>query len=479
MTQIGEKSAQATIEIEKREEKDKKKIKIRVSVFFDGTLNNRTNIEQRLLAAKEDALTREERKAASELKKKTSMDDQIKAKMLYKMHGASDPGDEISYEGYYTNVVIMEKYIDSQPAEDYQFNLSVYIEGAGTLDKAADKTAGFAFAVGETGIPAKVVKGLAAVVKKIRKNHTKKKDIIEEITLDIFGFSRGAAAARNFIHQALFAEDYTDIPQSSLKIQLKEVDYTVKKVKVCFVGLYDTVSTYGFWKTALDIGAPNTKTLKLDAIAHAKQVIQLAAADEHREYFSLTNIKSARGDSREIFLPGVHSDIGGGYRDNSSEKQVIYENYGYSREEGKQELKERLASGWYQDNEIFLEYESGYEDDEGDDASMIHVLKDNISNQYSRIPLHLMAGYARENKIGIDSEFERNESIPDALSNVKQKIDTYIAATPQSKAQHWHGNNEQWLRDLRHDYFHFSARYKTGHTPRYYRGKRARFTFEG
>ena len=447
-------------------------IKIRFSIFFDGTLNNKTNIEQRLLSAADNTLTKEERKAAKELKLKTSAKEQHEAARVYKQYGAKKEDEENSYEGYYTNVAIMEKYLDK--SDEYDLNLQTYIEGSGTLDKAGDKTAGYAFAVWKTGIPAKVKKGVANVLDKIKKYNTDKETIIEKITLEVFGFSRGAAAARHFIHQAMLDKQLQDglVEELGYKVQ-------PQAVKVSFVGLYDTVSTYGILKTALGVGVSNTISLNLNAIAHAKQVIQLAAADEHREYFSLTNIHSARGKSREIFLPGVHSDIGGGYRDNGREKQVIYEDYGYSLNDAKKEIQAQIAAGRYKENEIFLEHTLGYEGDESDDSSIIRVDKKNISNKYSRIPLQLMAEYARKSKVAIDTELERNEAIPVELNHIKQKIDDYIANTPKSKAAHWHHNNEAWLRDLRHDYFHFSARYSTGHTPRFNHGKRSRLIIKG
>jgi len=154
------------------------------------------------------------------------------------------------------------------------------------------------------------------------------------LSLDVFGFSRGAAAARHFIHQAMLDKQIQNQLVDELKYKLQP-----KAVKVHFVGLYDTVSIHGVLKTALGIGYSNTISLNLDAITHAKQVVQLAAADEHREYFSLTDIHSARGNGREIFLPGVHSDIGGAYRDAGNEKQVIYEDYGYSLDDANKEVQ--------------------------------------------------------------------------------------------------------------------------------------------
>ncbi len=475
--EIGEPIASSVSE--KKEQPEKvKKIKIRFSIFFDGTLNNRTNINQRLLAAKPSNLTKEEKQVAAELKKKHSYDDIVQAKSLYKQHGAKKLGEDNSYEGYYTNIVLMDKYIDPLPPEGYALNLKVYIEGCGSIDKATDQTSGFAFAIWKSGIPARVKKGLQKAVSRIEKNHSDVDVIIEKLTLDVFGFSRGAAIARSFIYAALFGQSGSGEPES-LSAKLKEQGYTVNQVEVCFAGLYDTVSTYGVLKTITRLGASNTRSLKLDAIVHAQKVVQIASADEHRQYFSLTNIKSARGKGKEIFLPGVHSDIGGGYRDNASEQLLIYEDFGYSYPNAEKDRQHWLEVGWYRPDEITLEYKEGYEGDESDDGSWIRVVKKDISNQYSRIPLHLMAGYARENKVPLKSRLERDQDIPETLMAAKQEIEQYIARTPVSRAEHWLKNNAPWLKQLRHDYLHFSARIKTGHSPRFINGKRGRVVLEG
>ena len=80
-----------------------------------------------------------------------------------------------------------------------------------------------------------------------------KKVIIEKLTLDVFGFSRGAAAARTFIHDTLFGSKFVmagmarskSDESTALKAALEKKGYTVSALNVCFAGLFDTVSTYG------------------------------------------------------------------------------------------------------------------------------------------------------------------------------------------------------------------------------------------
>ena len=461
--EMKEKSARSEeIKIKKQ---NKKEATVRCHLFFDGTLNNRTNIEQRLLAAPEEELTEEEKEDAEELKSKYKDDEQRKAKVRYELFGAKSPDEENSYEGYFTNIEIMDRYADD--AKNYDYTFKTYIEGAGSINYIADEQSGYAFAKGDSGVKKKVKSGLNKIIEMLRLS-VLPNEIIEKITIDVFGFSRGAATARYCIHQALFSD-------MAFKKKLEASGYEINKVEVCFAGLFDTVSTFGH-KVIIGL-ANNVKDLKLDSISHAKQVIHLTAADEHRRYFSLTNIKSAQGDSKEIYLPGVHSDIGGGYRDNTSENLKIYKTTIASRAE--KEKQRLVESGWYNDNELDLLKKWVRVDGKRNKLRVaLKTNRGNISNKYSRIPLHIMTKYARNKKININKELDKDESIPSKLNNVKQKIEQYIASTNKSEPGHWHVNDD-WLRELRHDYFHFSARYKIGHGPRFSKGRRFRKVYNG
>ena len=441
-----------------------KSVSICAGVCSDGTLNNRTNIDQRLAAAPADKLTEEELAASLEVKGKMSAADIAEATRVYNLHKPSGPNEESSYEGYYTNVEKLERYLDlTSPPPGYDKMVKTYVEGSGTMDLEGDKKAGFAFAKGESGLEAKVERALREVVAKIAEIQPIKRVFIKKVTLLGLGFSRGAAGTRNFIHKALFGDE-------SIKARLEELGYKVGVVDVRFVGLFDTVSSFGY---LLPLNSDNTRALNLDAIAHADAVVQLAAADEHRTYFALTDIASAGGKGRQYFLPGVHSDIGGGYRDNATEKQVIYRGWESTALE---EQKKLIAAGWYEKNEIELTAVG----ESFTALATLSVERKAISNGYSKIPLHLMAGYVRENKINIHPNLERGEVVPDKLTAVHDKIKKYIASQGPytSKPEDWHGNDDG-LPALRHGYFHFSARIKMGHNPRFKNGKRTRKIHEG
>ncbi|ELY2018595.1 DUF2235 domain-containing protein, partial [Flavobacterium psychrophilum] len=95
-------------------------------------------------------------------------------------------------------------------------------------------------------------------------------EIIGTFTVDVFGFSRGAAAARNFVHEITYpayhaspglkkyrtdqhgysvAEKYwinTSLPSNGhLGYMLTQANQTFQKLEIRFAGLYDTVPHHG------------------------------------------------------------------------------------------------------------------------------------------------------------------------------------------------------------------------------------------
>ena len=435
MSQFGESAfVGPPAEVEKKEE-EKKSVKVRISLFFDGTLNNRINIDQRVEDEKDPG--------NNEIYQKYKKDDN-------------------SYEGDYTNVAKMERYIAN--AKDYQVTLSTYTEGAGTEDKKADVFSGKAFGMGRTGVTKKVEKGIEDAVDKIGQ-FVEGDSVIELLTVDVMGFSRGAAGARNCIYEVL------NTGKLPIKTRIEELGYEIEKVEVCFAGLYDTVASHGIFYFN------DTSDLNLNAISRVKKVIQLAAAEEHRKKFSLTLIESAGKKGQQYYLPGVHSDIGGGYRESASEDSMgIYRTM--SEKSAEKEKARLIESGWYDKNEIKTVHFPAIDSSELDEY-VIEVSRKKISNHYSRIPLHIMARFGQESGVCLTDELDSDEKIPSNLQNVQQKIDNYISKVGgNSKVEDWL-HSESWLRILRHDYLHFSARLSLAHAPRFRNYQRTRKTYHG
>ena len=170
----------------------------------------------------------------------------------------------------------------------------IYIQGSGTAKGEVDNTKGLALATGATGREARIRDALKQLDKKTNKIDGSK------VTLNVYGFSRGAAWARYFCHV----------------IKTRNVKW--KRSKINFVGIYDTVSSDSFThyddvnEMGLDIGQPQG----INYIAH------LTAQNDYREHFPLTPIHGAIKDGIgfECSLPGAHSDIGGGYSEIAKEE---------------------------------------------------------------------------------------------------------------------------------------------------------------
>jgi hypothetical protein len=402
---------------ENSDHQEKSPVKIRFSLFFDGTLNNRTNTLSR---------------------QKKSEDYEDLSSSIF------DSCD--SYENDFTNIALLEWQLATKQ-KGYEKFKALYIEGIGTENNEADSVviAGASRGKGDTGIETKVEKALKQVYLYIIKNIENDRAIT--IHLDSFGFSRGGAAARHFIHKAIIHRQYY------LRGKLKKAGYEVKSIRVRFVGLFDTVASFGVNHSN------DTKELNLDAIKLAEKVIQLAAAEEHRKNFRLTNINSAlkQGIGDQYFLPGVHSDVGGGYRDNYKENSLQLfdiDSIGWNSEEKKEAIRRErkwlIEQGWYTTDEL----------EETNFWNEVIGNRKSIRNTYSRIPLHLMAKFANE-ETGLEFSKNLNKKypVPDDLKEVETKIINYIANVEQSKPSDWFNKVNPILKKLRHDFLHFSAFY--------------------
>ena len=428
--------------VEKEDKKDK--LNIRFALFFDGTLNNRTNVS--------------ERKAGSEVYEK------VKKSWFQKFRGYG------SYENEISNVAKMEPYIEST-AMDYDHSYSSYIEGQGTINKSTDDFLGKAVGEGESGIISRAKKGILEIQWKLLEEIDSGKYTIEKITIDVFGFSRGAATARHFINWALDESSQVGL---KLPTRLKNAGFDVLETEVNFVGLYDTVASFG----PPFAHKHNAKALKLDAIKNAKSVVQLAASEEHRVNFSLSNIDSALSNKKEVFLPGVHSDIGGGYVDGALESQIVSIQ---KKSHLEKEMESLELCGWYTNSQMEINCprpspRSGVSINSV--KCKLEVTR-MVKAEYDRIPLQIMAVFARDQGINLKPTLEfENDVIDSSLHPIKAKLKSYAKAG-KSVPEDWH-HNEEWLRELRNKHLHFSAHFSsTGMEPRYINEKRKRLYYDG
>lgn len=350
-------------------------------MFFDGTLNNRENsrLRKKYRNQGKDTITGDEEKAA--IRKEEAAYDALKNKDF-------SPNDS-EYDRYIKGVYrskIDKMGMDNSYSNDYsnvartsfccETSYAIYTEGIGTLDQKRDVDDGFQFGSGITGIRGKVRIGCESLADKISSEKQKEANKeLSTIVLDVFGFSRGAAAARNFVYEVnskpaypyetkLVKDGYSTtinpmggMPAPNFKevkvdsdgeaidtavlvngklprmghlgyTLIKNGVFTAEELKdiriiIRFIGVYDTVSSYaeygdmGFLKRS-GVGISHVMSNKFKKGVKELHLNELGSYNKAVHY-------TAENEHRDNFaltrmpgaheknLPGVHCDIGGAY----------------------------------------------------------------------------------------------------------------------------------------------------------------------
>lgn len=244
---------------------------LRVGIFFDGTANNLFN---------------------SQLGQARQAQGQV-----------IDTGS--SYAVAPTNIAkLYQRYPVQQVFDaDGHAVTSLYISGIGTTTGVADtRFPAQTYGRGSSGVLGKAQQAQAQLAECVQ--HFVQQlpaNALTRLQVDLFGFSRGAAAARHFANlfnatrlnaQFALAPDFACV--------------------ISFMGLFDTVAAMGGLADLGDISDDINPGLDLYlGPESAQQVVQLIARDEQRRNFSLSRI--APQWPLDISVPGVHADIGGGY----------------------------------------------------------------------------------------------------------------------------------------------------------------------
>ena len=382
------------------------------------------------------------RKSVAEKRRLNQKISYEEAKKIKEKKGKKDS----SYENELSNPAILFK---SYTNKDSDRLFKIYVEGIGTNTqsptkvedyKKDDNVQGPAFGMGSAGIIDRVREAIKKITDLI---DIKEDEYLNKITFDVFGFSRGAAAARHFVYVVTHPEyiPKTNSNRETLDIQGKILnpEYYKKaprygllgilldqkgwltdnvKVEARFAGLYDTVPHHGFTQT------DDIEDLGLDSINKANYVVHMVAADEHRYNFDLADISSVAKTSPdsgkkggiELFFPGVHSDVGGSYVDGAP--NISYKiNFSSDMDFLTKEKEELIRQGWFSSQQISVKY---YLTIHGLNNYRLEGIKNSVSNQYSYIPLHIMAEFCRKNNVLLDPKKLKE------LSSFKQKNSSFL-----------------------------------------------------
>lgn len=206
-----------------------------------------------------------------------------------------------------------------------------------------DDIAGLGFGVGPTGVVPKSRKAAGFVAQTIDRF------IGHRIRLhfDLFGFSRGSTTARmfNYAIDACRDNDKKDAGRANEEerhlisghSEFVQINNNIVSKEVRLLGIFDTVSSIGVYRNGKILNELLAKRIKgkselfknserepyhdrnvydfgLYATDQAKEVFHVCALDEVRQNFALVDIESSVNakNGLELFVPGCHTDIGGG-----------------------------------------------------------------------------------------------------------------------------------------------------------------------
>lgn len=283
-------------------------ITLTIGLFFDGTGNNRENTASRLLKFNQCSAPH------LGINQKDAQSCQDFLDYINK-----DRFSNGSYRGYYSNIHWLNSlYIADQTIspDQQQAQIQTYISGIGTATGESDSSIGMG--TGSSlldvfeGVITKTdeaIKGLTSAVAEFMDFNPDADFCIAKVMFDVFGFSRGAAAARHFANRVM---DQDPAIAAAISAGLKGDFYDGKPSgEVRFLGLFDTVAAIGGIGNFFDINGRSSLRVRLELRPSvAQKVFQITALNEYRYNFSLNSIQ---GMWPELALPGAHSDIGGGY----------------------------------------------------------------------------------------------------------------------------------------------------------------------
>ncbi len=452
------------------------KIHLEVGLFTDGTMNNAANTQ--------------------------AFDEQLEQECLIPYEGNTISREECerrmglmlgdSYANAPSNVAkLWDLYIEEEKEVEgtSTYRFSIYAPGAGTKTGDDDVLYSAATGMGEAGVIEQVKNAfetLAETTKRLTEGRP-----IDRLTLDLFGFSRGAAAARHAAHEI-------NQGKNGLLAQILAENGILwpKTVEIRFVGLFDSVAAI-VNPAAGDLLAHNNRNypvklyLSSDKVRHA---VHLTAAHEHRRNFALNSLRSRDGslpaNFREISLPGVHSDIGGGYGDSQREDVLLSPRLPIPRDrlrwpdktlqwdnlEAKRQQVE--AAGWIGPHNLpvrqseqlqawpkdlgpegpaRLEIVTRRQEHPAPDGRVELVLRmlRQVRGEYSRVPLRLMHRLAVDNSVPLKKIPDRDDmNLPTDLLSIHQQLQEQVSGgedTPSLSA------NDLDL--LLQRYIHYSAHY--------------------
>ncbi len=427
-------------------------ITLRLGMFFDGTANNTYSAKwgKQQLEARYNSWKASYQASKSILESRGEAVNEVPATEL--IDSCFDFGDVTgSAANELTNI---QKLFDLYQTDTFNddkavFNHAQYITGIGTGNSTdiapadEDEIPGQSLGLGKYGVVAKVETGIEQVCQQLESvisiiREQTQFDGFSKIEFDVFGFSRGTAAARHFVNtvlegdSSLFAARFSEACSLLQTPLARTFDWSSNNsCEVMFTGLFDTVAAI-MNPLTLDMSLHNDDNdpvrLWLDP-DRVRKAVHLVAHEstEYRINFSLNKLNRA-SHFDELILPGAHSDLGGGYHSRIAYPQKDYwlpllENQRIRKvwdrdlpTFGKQRridvLKQKLAAvkeqelshGWNENNYLVTEPKITRSGRDKESASMELIYRAYTEGDLSRLYLRVMYGLAEFSGVPVNEQ---------------------------------------------------------------------------
>ncbi|WP_126652086.1 T6SS phospholipase effector Tle1-like catalytic domain-containing protein [Chryseobacterium aureum] len=284
----------------------------------------------------------------------------------------------------------------------------IYIEGIGTVTGSEDSN--FAMATcanppyGNGYSSDDKLQKVCDFVQKTAHDETK------EYHFYIYGFGRGAMLARTFCNQIF-------------------THFSPEKYTIKFLGAFDTVESRPF----------NTYNLAIPV--QVENALHICAVNESRFFFPLTgffenskNMQDQKSESqssvwKEIFVPGDHADVGGGYLEGP---QSVYISTDFMNADDVHSYVSEIrnAKSNPEGNTIWDALLSGYKIETAHGLSQAYVCRDKVYNDLSKVYGKLMMDdtneiqpvFSTENEAYFGTDYNRHAFLNRFYSKMKEYI---------------------------------------------------------
>lgn len=421
-------------EEEEEEELENVGVVLRLGLFFDSTGDNAQNVQLGAQCqAGELGYSQDEQRAILE----RCQDFQ------------RDPLS--SYGRQETNIArLYSLYRDDSDGPDAasqnSLSIPVYAPGVGTRTNEPDITfPDMAMGTGDRGVESQIRFVVQEVLRSVRQLAGNTPALqIAEIKVDLFGFSRGAAAARHFLNDLSTGADSL-LARALIAGQAPLASgfnwQTGDTLHIGVLGLFDTVAAIGSLADGWNVHDARNAGLNLYLAPNcAERVIHLVAADERRYNFSLN---SATPGFADTVLPGAHGDIGGSYPALMEERLLLTPPYVTEIEKelpDEQAPSYRKATAaldhWRQyglidlhqpNGRLYIDCHSVRSTESPLRRKTVHAqvrLERQVRGEYGRIPLRIMHALASRAGAALKAidEADPDLAIPEPLRPISDKL---------------------------------------------------------